>query len=75
MHSHYYELPMRIFAAHVGMGPAVPGYAARPWREWLLCSGSLTGCWFAVRKDAPLAKPRAFPMCSLAQAKATLKAT
>ena len=74
MSAHYFDLPMRVFAAHIGAGPAVEGYAARPWKQWLISSGALGGCWFVVRKDDALAKPRAFPQCSLAQVKANLSA-
>lgn len=62
-----------IFAAHVGQGPAVPGYGATAWRQWLICSAFTSCGWFVVMKDEPLAKPRHYP-CSLAQTKANLLA-
>lgn len=71
MNARYYALPMKIFAAHVGVGPAMPDHRVTPWKQWLFA-----GCgnwWFVVRKDAPLAKPRLYK-CSLAQVKANLAA-
>ena len=66
-----FALPMRVFAAHVGAGEPVDGYGAAPWRQWLFMGHC--GVWFAVLKEAPLARPVAFG-CSLADAKAHLKA-
>jgi hypothetical protein len=71
MNAYYYKLPMRIFAAHVGAGPAMPEHRVTAWRQWYFAG--CFGWWFVVRKDTPLAKPRPFN-CSLAQAKANLAA-
>jgi hypothetical protein len=63
------ELAQRVFAAHTGAGPAVEGYGASGWRQWLITG--VGGTWFAVPKADPTSKPRAFP-CALADAKAIL---
>lgn len=65
------ERARAIFAHHVGVGPAVEGYGATAWRQWLICGVCNCG-WFVVRKDDPLARPRHFP-CSLADCKAWLR--
>jgi hypothetical protein len=64
-------LPMRVFAAHAGVGQPVEGYGATPWRQWLIVG--IANVWYAVRKDAPLATPVAC-RCALADVKAHLKA-
>jgi hypothetical protein len=64
-------LPMRVFAAHVGAGQPVDGYGATPWRKWLIVG--VCNVWYAVRKDAPLARPVAC-RCALADVKAHLRA-
>jgi hypothetical protein len=65
------ELARRVFAAHVGAGPAVESYGATGWRQWLITGAG--GIWFTVPKADPTGKPRAFP-CALADAKAILLA-
>ena len=72
MINHYRQMATRIFAAHAGNGPAVQGYGATAWRDWLIC-GTCHGLWFAVPKSDPTGRPKAY-RCSLAQAKANLLA-
>ena len=62
-----------IFAHHVGLGPAVEGYGATGWRDWLICSASCNYGWFAVPKADPTTRPGHYN-CSLADCKAFLKA-
>ena len=67
------ERARKVFAAHVGQGPEVPGYGATGWRQWLICGASCNCGWFVVSKANPLATPRHYP-CSLELVKAHLKA-
>jgi hypothetical protein len=59
-----------VFAAYVA-GEPTP-YGVTPWRDWLF-TAPLAGLWWSVPKADPTADPRPH-LCSLAQAKANLRA-
>ena len=65
----YRETAAAALAAYVAGEPEQLGI--RPWRQWLIVP--VSGHWYVVRKDNPLAAPRPY-LCSLAQAKANLLA-
>jgi hypothetical protein len=65
----YVARAKEAFAAHCAGDSMAP---VTPWRDWLI-AGIGAGLWFAVPKADPTQKPKAF-LCSLAQAKANLKA-
>ena len=62
------------FAAYAAGNAAATQYAVTPWREWLFRADFTSGGWYAVTKADPTGKLRNFPRCSLAQAKANLRA-
>lgn len=65
----YRQTASAALAAHVAGEPEQCG--VRTWRQWLIVP--VSGRWYVVRKDNPLAAPRPY-LCSLAQTKANLLA-